>query len=488
VDPRRYLLALRKNWPVLAGLTLLGALLGGAFAASQPVEYQATSSVFLSVKRGDSTQELLQGTTYTLDTVQSYSELATMPAVLNPVIDRLNLNTTPAALAKHLSTDIRLNTVIIEVTATARSAQGAADLANAVTDSLSTVVAGIAPTSAGQVPAVVLSPVAAASPPAEPFSPRYLFLILSGAGLGLVLAIAIAIIRELFDTRFRTEEDAKEVAAAANVPYLGGVERRHGRDLPHLAILAEPNGRAAEDYRRLSTNLEFAGVDRRVKSVTVTSALAGDGKTTTALNLAGAIAERGHRVLLVDADLRRPSLAGYVNIEGSVGLTNVLLGGVSAEDAIQRVGTFDVLPSGTMPPNVSQLLASESMARLFAELQSRYDYVVVDSPPVLEVPDALTIVNLTDGAILVARQRSTKARQLQEAVQSLTFVKANVLGVVLNGVHRRATAVYGFDGSERGDESLRAAATPPQSFFRDEVPDAQATDGTLAKVGGPTVP
>src|SRR3954449_7564034 len=135
VDPRRYLLALRKNWPVLVGLTILGALLGGAFAAAQPVEYQATSSVFLSVKKGETTQELLQGTTYTLDTVQSYSELATMPAVLNPVIDRLNLDTTPQKLASHLSTDIRLNTVIIEVTATARSAQGAADLANAVTDS-----------------------------------------------------------------------------------------------------------------------------------------------------------------------------------------------------------------------------------------------------------------------------------------------------------------------------------------------------------------
>ncbi|WP_210509036.1 polysaccharide biosynthesis tyrosine autokinase [Naasia sp. SYSU D00057] len=492
MDPRRYLLALRKHWAVLVGLTIVGGLLAGLYAATQPVLYQATSSVFLSTQRGETTQELVQGGTYTLDSVQSYADLAVMPKVLDPVIDELGLDTTVEKLATQIETDIRLNTVIIEVTATADSAEGAAELANAITDSLALAVADVAPKTGGDnpQPAVSLQSVAEAQAPSAPFSPRYFFLIASGAALGLLLAIAYAVIRDLFDTRFRTEDEAKAAAAATGAPFLGGVERRHGQNLPHLVILAEPNGRAAEDYRRLCTNLEFAGVDRRVRSMTVTSALPGDGKTTTALNVAGAIAERGHRVLLVDADLRRPAVAAYVNIEGSVGLTNVLLGGVSAEDAIQQVGTFDVLPSGTTPPNVTQVLSSESMARLFAELQARYDYVVVDSPPVLAVPDALTIAHLTDGALIVARQKVTRSKQLAEAAQSLTFVGANVLGVVLNGVARRATSSYGYETVERGDESaLRPAATPPKSFFREDaaveapaVSQKLADDEDLAKV------
>lgn len=486
MDLRRYLLALRKHWLAITALTVLGGLIAGAYALTQPVLYRATSSVFLSTERGASNQDLLQGSAYTLATVQSYADLATMPAVLNPVIQDLKLATTPTDLASRITTNIRLNTVIIEVSAMADSAKGAADLANAVTASLSKVLPTLAP-STGTVSAVSLKPVATATPPQLPAEPRYLLILVAGVVGGLVLGVAYAVIRDLFDTRFRSEEDAKTAAADAGVTFLGSIDKRHGRDLPHLSVVAEPHGRAAEAYRRLVTNLEFAGVDARVKAITVTSALAGDGKTTTALNLAAAIAERGQRVLLVDADLRRPTLADYLNIEGAVGITNVLLGGVSAEDGIQKVGSFDVLPSGTTPPNATQLLTSGSMARLFTELRARYDYIVVDSPPVLAVPDALTIANLTDGALVVTRQKVTRSRQLIEAVQSLTFVGATVLGVVLNAATGRTVAGYGYEG--RGgseDTSLRAASTPPTSFFRGHNPPSgsrtQNKEG-LEKVG-----
>ncbi|BDZ45928.1 polysaccharide biosynthesis tyrosine autokinase [Naasia aerilata] len=483
MDTRRYFTALRKHWLVLTALTVLGGLLAGLYSATQPVLYQATSSVFVSTQRGETTTELLQGSSYTLAAVESYAELATLPAVLQPVIEKLQLDTTPGALANHITTQIRLNTVIIEVTASAGTAQGAADLANAVTESLSTVVTSLAPTATDATPAVTLSPVAPAAPPSAPYSPRYLLLILAGLGIGLLLGILYAIGRDLFDTRLRTEDDVR--AAADTVPYLGSVERRRSSDLPHLMFLAEPNSAAAEDYRRLCTNLEFAGIDNRVRAISVTSALAGDGKTTTALNLAAAIAERGHRVLVVDADLRRPALAGYVNIEGAVGLTNVLLGGVSADDAIQRVGTFDVLPSGTTPPNVTQLVTSESMGRLFAELRTRYDFVVVDTPPVLAVPDALTIANLTDGALLVARSKVTRSKQLVEAVDALTFVNAVVLGIVLNGVPHGNASTYGYDQIERGDTAaLPASAQPPTSFFRGGASSQQSAGSNFAEVGG----
>jgi capsular exopolysaccharide synthesis family protein len=464
VEPRRYLLTLRKHWPALVGLTLLGALVAGGYALTQPTLYSATSSVFLSAEQGKNATELVQGSTYTLNTVQSYAQLATTPAVLEPVIKDLRLNTTAEELSQKVTSAIRLNTVIIDVTAKAGTAKDSAAVANAVTAQLGKEVKRLSPVvDEKATPAAFLEQVAAAAPPSSPSEPRTALLLSAGAAIGLLLGILYAVLRELFDTRFRTEDETREVVSSAGVPFLGGIARRQGRDLPNLA---EPNSAEAEDYRRLCANLEFAGVDQRIRSVTVSSPLAGAGKTTTALNIAAAIAERGHRVLLLDADLRRPSVAEYVNIEGAVGLTNVLLGGVSAEDAIQKVGQIDVLPSGTTPPNVTGLLTSQSMQRLFVELQSRYEYIVVDSPPVLAVPDALTIAKLTDGVLLVARQKATKAKQLLEAVQSLTFVNETVLGVVLNAVPGHSAPAYGADTAERAEDTGVAAA-PPQSFFRE---------------------
>ncbi|WP_158437807.1 polysaccharide biosynthesis tyrosine autokinase [Naasia lichenicola] len=475
MDPRRYFVALRKHWLVIIALGIVGALGAALFASVQPIEYQATSSVIVSSTRGETTQELVQGSTYTQDTVASYAALAKLPAVLDPVISSLGLDTTSGSLANNISASVPLNTVIIEVTATAGSAQGAADLANAVTASLATVVTSIAPTAVDAAPAVTLNPVASAQAPSAPYSPRWMFLILTGIGLGLLAGIVFAIGRELLDNRVRSE-DIHEIQGLADVPLLGTAARRRGRRLAHVVVLSEPQSPAAEDYRRLATNLEFAGVDQRLRAVTVTSALPGDGKTTTALNLAAAVAERGSRVLVVDADLRRPAVSDYLNIEGAVGLTNVLLGGVSAEDAIQRIGAFDVLPAGTTPPNVTQLVTSDAMARLFGELTERYDFVVVDSPPVLAVTDGLSISALTDGALVVARQAVTRRRQLAEAVESLNFVNSRVLGVVLNGVAQTKSATYGYDIVQRTEVALPTTAQPPVRFFRDEPSDSSGAD------------
>ena len=478
MDTRRYFSALRKHWLAIVVATVLGGLIAGVYTITQPVLYEATSSVFVSTEKGENPNELVQGSTFTLNTVESYAELASMPAVLNPVIDKLDLDTSAEKLASNISTNIRLNTVIIEVTASAGTPEGAARLANAVTESLSTVVTSVAPTASDAIPTVTLRPVADASAPAAPSSPRYLLLILTGVFLGLLLGLIYAFGRELFDNRFRTEEDVR--AAAEDVSFLGAVERRRSRDLPHLVFLAEPNSAAAEDYRRIVTNLEFAGVDNRVRAIAVTSPVPGEGKTTTTLNLAAALAERGHRVLVLDGDLRRPAVAGYANIEGSVGVSNVLLGGVSADDAIQRVANFDVLPSGTTPPNVTQLVTSDSMSRLFSELRNRYDFIVVDTPPVLAVPDALTLAKLADGAVVVVRVRATKSKQLTEAVEAIEFVNANVLGVVLNGVPHSGASEYGYEQIQRGDSTgLSLPAQPPRSFFRN---DGSEQDADLAKV------
>lgn len=470
MDAIQYVNALRKRWPVLLALLVLGALGGYLFASLQPVLYRATSSVFVSSQRGATTSELVQASNFTQGLVQSYAELAKQPAVLDPVIEALNLNRSATSLATSVSTSITADTVIIQITVVDQSPERAAAIANAVTASLATVATGLAPASADEGPAITMTPVASAQVPSKPFAPNISLLVSTGALVGLVLAVVYAVARELLDTRLRSDEDTKSIKELADVPLIGTVVRRRGRRKPPLVMFAEPHSIAAEDYRRLVTNLEFAGIDRRIRSLAVTSSVAGEGKTTTSINLAAAIAERGNKVLLVDADMRRSAVAGYLDLEGAVGLTNVLLGSAVAEDAIQTVGTFDVLVSGTLPPNVTQLVTSASMSRLVAELVGRYDFVVFDCPPLLPVADALTFSSLTDGALIVARQRMTRRQNLINAVHAVEVVHGTIIGLVLNGVDGRRESTYGYAPTELVDAPSvhgHSADEPPQSFFRD---------------------
>lgn len=465
MDANQYLEALRKRWLVIVALTLLGLAGGFAFASAQPVLYQATSGVYLASSGGDTTQAQLQGSTYAENVVQSYVELATEQVVLKPVAQHVGLSAD--ALSKSVSADLQPNTVVIKITATSTDPATAAAVANDVVASLATAATKLS--QAGGKPTIVLHPVATAEQPTHPSSPNWSFILLSGTGIGLLLGLVYAFARQLLDTRIGSDDDLRAVTGNDGVPYLGSLSHRRGRERSANVLLTEPHSAPAEEYRRVVTNLEFAGIDRRIRSVTVTSALSGDGKSTTAVNLAVAAAERAQRVLLVDADLRRPSVAEYLGIDGGVGLTNVLLGSATPAQAIQRVGSVDVLPSGMLPPNVTQLVTSDAMARLFQELLMRYDFVVVDAPPLLPVVDALTFAKLTDGALLVARQRATRRKQLRLALESLQHVGATVLGVVLNDVTRtRSGYGYGYGYAPAAPEQAHRAPTTrevTESFF-----------------------
>jgi len=478
MDANQYLMALRKRWLVIVAFTLLGLVGGLAFASAQPVLYEATSGVYLASAGGDTAQAQLQGSTYAENVVQSYVDLATEPVVLEPVATEVGLGT--EQLAKNVRAELQVNTVVIKITATDHDPAAAARIANDVTASLANAASQLS--KAGGKPTIVLHPVATATPPTHPSSPNWPFILASGTGLGLLLGFVYAFGRQLLDTRIGSDEDLRAITGSDGVPYLGALSHRRGRNRSASVLLAEPHGAAAEEYRRVITNIEFAGIDGRIRSTTVTSALSGDGKSTTAVNLATAAAERAQRVLLIDADLRRPSVAEYLGIDGGVGLTNVLLGSATPAEAIQRVGSVDVLPSGMLPPNVTQLVTSAAMARLFEELLLRYDFVVVDAPPLLPVVDALTFAKLTDGALLVARQRVTRRKQFALALESLQNVGATVLGVVLNDVSR-TTGGYGYGyGYAPVNADTVHTATPVRdvtsSFFPEAAPAPSKQSGS----------
>ena len=248
---------------------------------------------------------------------------------------------------------------------------------------------------------------------------------------------------------------------ALELPVLGLIpeEARNGRaaaghraTLP-LVSLSDPDDPASEAYRTLRTNVTFVNAGQPMHCVVVTSPGPGEGKSTTAANLAITLAQRGAHTLLVDADLRRPIVHKAFNLVQEPGLTDVLVGTADLREAIRPnvAPKLDLLPSGPQPPNPSELLGSEAMHRLLTQLRGQYDMIVFDSPPILAVTDATVLGAAIDGVIMVLRAGETEEAAAQRALQQLRHVQTRVAGAVLNGIERRRDRYYNHYYGYRGE-------------------------------------
>ena len=298
-----------------------------------------------------------------------------------------------------------------------------------------------------------------ASVPTTPVGNTLLEVAGVAAILGLALGIALAFVRDHFDDVIRDEDDFKR--ASDGRPVLGRIPiwKPRDNDTERVASIVDPTSSAAEAYRELSAGVRFLLVAQadepehdaaehhgltRSRSVMICSASIGEGKTETAANLAVAAARVGLRTVLVDADLRRPAVAKRFGLGRSTGLSDALLNGEPAEAHMVDVGVDDlfVLPAGTIPPNPAELLASPAMRAMQQGLLRKYDLVVIDTPAVLAVPDALEIGPYVDLAVLVGRVGQTGRRRLGAAMERLGQVGAVVSGTVLNGLDRATDGYY----------------------------------------------
>lgn len=200
-----------------------------------------------------------------------------------------------------------------------------------------------------------------------------------------------------------------------------------------------------EAYKRLRTNIRFCIRDQKCKKFCLTSGYAGEGKSITLLNLAISIAQTGKKVLLIDADLRRPAVARLLVEKASPGLSEILAGEVDVFDAIrpEAYPNLDIIFSGEIPPNPSEILSSERMQELIESSSERYDYILVDTPPVNVVTDACVVASLLDGVLLLVRQDRSKKDAVRQAVSNLQLTGANILGYILNGVTSEDSNYYG---------------------------------------------
>lgn len=283
-----------------------------------------------------------------------------------------------------------------------------------------------------------------ASLPLSPSSPDHMQNGILGFALGLALGIGLAFLRERLDDRFRGRADLMK---ATEAPVLATVPQYKARKKEFkLASLEEPQSTAAEAYRSLRTSLQFLGVEEGLKTVLITSPAAGEGKTVTAANLAIAFAQADNQVILVSADLRRPTIERYFGISNEQGLTDWLVGGSQdGQLPLARPGEMDnllVLPSGKVPPNPAEILASSKLVPLLDELSARADIVIIDSPPALPVADASILSAHVSGTVLVIDAGNTKRSATIHAQEELMRVGGRFLGSVLNAYDPAASYSY----------------------------------------------
>ena len=460
-----YWRAVRNHWIGVVLIVAVTCAAAAIFTATRTPEYAANATGFVGTGASDNaalgsvTDELAKSR------ATSYVDVAQSRATAQAVIDELGLDVTPSTLVGHISVTQPTDTVLLKITASSDSPREAQRIADAWVAALAVQVQKIeAPDGRVRDGTPRIIALESAALPGSPVSPRPALNLGIALALGCLLGLGYALLRTTLDRRLRSADDVQArfaVPVVASIP-AAPVLRTETGEAAALAVRGtdEAVAAAAEAFRKLRTNLLFMDVDNPPRSLVISSPRPGDGKSTVAANVAAALESTGQSVVLIDADLRRPTVASSFRVDGAVGLTNVLSGQVSVDDALQTPAGFSslqVLTAGAVPPNPSELLGSRSM-RTLIETLARDHVVILDAPPLLPVTDAALLSTSTDGVMLVISSGRTVDAELASCLGSIEAVKGRVLGIVMNRVATRHNPAgsYGYYG-------YRQENRPPQA-------------------------
>ncbi|WP_144795947.1 polysaccharide biosynthesis tyrosine autokinase [Microbacterium paludicola] len=435
-----YIRILRKNWLVILATTLIGLAAAAGYSLTRTPMYESQAVVFVQSQAGGTAAELQQGSNFAQSRITTYVSLVREPVVMNPVITQLGLDMSASELATKVDSSSPLNSTLIEITVQDREPAQAAEIANALGDSLAAAVERI-DTPAGQdASPIKLTRVRDALASHAPVSPKVPINLVVGVLVGLAVGLGVAVLRTVLDNRVRSPRD---IEALTNRPLIGAIPHDPKTKERPIILQADPHNPRSEAFRALRTNLQFLEMDGGHTFV-ITSSIPAEGKSTTTINLAIALADSGKRVALLDTDLRKPKVAEYLGIEGGTGLTDVLIGRARVTDVLLPWGgrSLYVLPSGKIPPNPSELLGSERMQKLLEALAQEFDVVLCDAPPLLPVTDAAVLSRATSGAIMVVAVGRTTTSQLDGALEALETVGSKVAGLVMTMVPTRGADAY----------------------------------------------
>jgi capsular exopolysaccharide synthesis family protein len=453
---RDYLRVLRKRkWYLV--LTVAAAVgCAALFTAQAPRLYEAGGTLFVGqrqIPREDVEQDprlAVAVSDLSFRLLSSYTEVLASRSISEKAISEFQLEISPRALRESVRARPIPNTQIIELVVSNSDPTFAQRVTNGIADVFVREVSRLDPTAGGGDPVVNVSVLDRATVPTDPVSPQPVRNILIALALGLAAGIGLILLVERLDV---TVKQATEVEKLG-LPSLGSVPTL---DIPRdvLYLEQDPQGLGGEAFRKLRTSLGFLGVELPLRTVLVTSPGPTEGKTTIALNLASAFAFGGLRTLLIEGDLRRPSLHLMFGMRGTKGLTTAIVGQVTPAEAVTStdVPNLSVMLAGAIPPNPVELLGSEQMSDLLDHLKKQYDVLIIDSPPLIPVADPAVLASRCDGVVLVARSGKTDRRRLADSAQIIERVGGRLLGIVLNFVRR------GDDDADYGYSYQYAPAT-----------------------------
>jgi succinoglycan biosynthesis transport protein ExoP len=532
VDLRRQIAIVRAWLPLLVASVLLAA--GAAFVVSSLQEkvYEARATLIvgqsLSAVSPDYNQLLVSQRLST-----TYAAIATKRPVLEAVVKQLGLDVTPDELLKRVRADAPPDSTFLTTSAQDSSPARAAAIANALAEQLiaasptiqgrqaefqasidadlqatqdqitltqakvETLTALTNRTAAQDAELATLEDrlvslrstyatllgyssgsesnllrvVEPAVAPTSPISPRPLLNTLIAALVGLLIVAGVISTAQYLDDAVKDSDAVRELTGLSTLGIIARMKGDRGRSETYqLAALLYPRSDIAERYRTLRTNIEFASVDEPIRTLLVTSSVTGEGKTVTASNLAIVFAQAGRRVLLVDADLRKPGVHVLFNLPNAHGLTTLLHSGEVSLDAIAHTVeqvNLRILTTGPLPPNPAELLGSQRMQSVLDHLKAAADLVIFDSAPVGAVTDAIILSSVLDGTILVIDASRSHRGAVRQGREALARAGSNVLGAVLNRVHAPASSGY-------GDDYGYEAATEKRTPGTDTLPERSA--------------
>lgn len=507
MDLRRQIAIIRAWFPLLVVCVVLAAGAAFVFSSLQQKLYEAKATLIVGQSLSSvnpSTDQLLAS--QRLST--TYASVVTTRPILDNVITKLGLDVTADQLRGRVVADTPQSSTLLTVTVSDTDPTRAAAIANVLADQLiaaspaiqgrqaefqasidadlkatqdqinstqaqvETLTGLVNPTAAqeaelatldGRLASLrstyatllsyssgsgssLLSVIEPAVAPTSAASPRPLLNTLLGAIMGLLLGAAVVFVVEYFDDTVKDSDTVQEVAGLST---LGTIARMNGDrargEMYRLAALLYPRSSVAEAYRTLRTNIEFASVDAPIRTVLVTSSISGEGKTITASNLAVVFAQAGRRVLLVDADLRKPGVHLVFDLPNTRGLTTLLRSDEVSFDVIVQATEQEnlrVLTTGPLPPNPAELLGSQRMRTILDRLSAAGDLVIFDSPPLQAVTDSAILSSFVDGTIFVIDAGRSRRAAIRQGREALAKAGANVLGAVVNGVRDRGHADY----------------------------------------------
>ncbi|MBH1939402.1 polysaccharide biosynthesis tyrosine autokinase [Mobilitalea sibirica] len=438
-------LLLKKIWFIV--ISIFAGLCVCYLISSYVMKPSYTASVQMYVNPNDTTSSAnLNELNYAQKVVNTYIGFLQTKDFYSKIARESNLAYTPDYLKRMTTIEAVNNTEIFEISVTTNDPMDSFRLVEVMQDMVPVHIKNIKDTSKISIvdPVVI---------PTSPSSPNIILNTIIGGFIGLFGSVFLIILWEMFDVRVKSQE---ELAKRYQIPVLGVIPNfdkekkkkitfrsflsllKRSKKSENEAICLNENTKfiITEAYKSFRTNLRFALRGNGCKKIVINSPNPEDGKSTTSVNLAITIAQTGSKVLLMDCDLRKGRIHSFTKVRSAPGISDALSGMVSENDVIQetKYKNLHVMSMGTIPPNPNELLVSVQMEEVLAKLEKVYDYILMDSPPINVVSDALSLVKLSSGVIIVVREGITTYPNIVSALNKYSFANANILGFVMNGV------------------------------------------------------